>query len=73
MVDTLLKHQKNAERGNNILETLKLKAKDFAVTTLHRPSNVDKKEILQRILESFETLAQELPIVFPIHPRTEKK
>jgi UDP-N-acetylglucosamine 2-epimerase (non-hydrolysing) len=40
---------------------------------LHRPSNVDEKSILHDILESMSVLAKEFPLVFPIHPRTERK
>ncbi|MBC8283755.1 MAG: UDP-N-acetylglucosamine 2-epimerase (non-hydrolyzing) [Nitrospinae bacterium] len=73
MVDTLLKHKKLAEENSKILDILGLDFSRYAVVTLHRPSNVDKKVVLQNILESLNTLAQDLPIVFPLHPRTERK
>lgn len=40
--------------------------------TLHRPGNVDDKATLQGILEALTEIARELPIVFPVHPRTRK-
>jgi len=45
----------------------------FAVLTLHRPSNVDSPETLQRLLEAIRQVADELPVIFPVHPRTAQK
>jgi UDP-N-acetylglucosamine 2-epimerase (non-hydrolysing) len=42
----------------------------FAVLTLHRPSNVDHRETFTGILDALRQIARELPIVFPVHPRT---
>lgn len=42
----------------------------FAVLTLHRPSNVDDPVTLSRNLELILELGEELPIIFPVHPRT---
>jgi UDP-N-acetylglucosamine 2-epimerase (non-hydrolysing) len=42
----------------------------FAVLTLHRPSNVDSSEKLKELLGAIDSIAAELPVVFPIHPRT---
>jgi len=39
---------------------------------MHRPSNVDDKDTLVGILEALSSIGQELPILFPIHPRTRK-
>lgn len=44
----------------------------YAVCTLHRPSNVDNPETLGGILNALSTISQDLPIFFPIHPRTQK-
>jgi UDP-N-acetylglucosamine 2-epimerase (non-hydrolysing) len=73
MVDTLRKHSELAERNSRILETLKLKERQYAVVTLHRPSNVDNVNILKSILETIGKLAKELKVVFPLHPRTIEK
>lgn len=45
---------------------------EYGVVTLHRPSNVDDKETLQRIFKTLDTITQTLPLIFPIHPRTRK-
>jgi UDP-N-acetylglucosamine 2-epimerase (non-hydrolysing) len=45
----------------------------FAVLTLHRPSNVDSAETLRSLLQAVESVADLLPIVFPVHPRTRQK
>lgn len=42
----------------------------YAVVTLHRPSNVDDPERLSHLLEALATASEELPIIFPVHPRT---
>ncbi len=49
-----------------------LREGEFALATLHRPSNVDAPESLGMILEAFVEISQEVPIVFPMHPRTQK-
>jgi UDP-N-acetylglucosamine 2-epimerase (non-hydrolysing) len=45
---------------------------EYAMLTLHRPSNVDSKEILERELTCFEDLSKIIPILCPVHPRTMK-
>lgn len=44
----------------------------FAVLTLHRPSNVDSSEKLQELFAAIDSIATELPVVFPVHPRTKR-
>jgi len=43
----------------------------FAVLTLHRPSNVDSMQTLEKLLSAIGAVAEELPVIFPVHPRTE--
>jgi UDP-N-acetylglucosamine 2-epimerase (non-hydrolysing) len=45
----------------------------FAVLTLHRPSNVDSVETLSDLLRAMEEIADQLPVIFPVHPRTQQK
>jgi UDP-N-acetylglucosamine 2-epimerase (non-hydrolysing) len=44
----------------------------FCYVTVHRPSNVDTKESLSRVMSSLSRLSSELPVIFPVHPRTMK-
>lgn len=48
-------------------------AKPFVLVTLHRPSNVDDPAILARLVASLERVAQQVPVVFPLHPRTRER
>lgn len=71
MVDSLLYNIGKAEESQ-ILTRLGLDKGSYAVLTLHRPSNVDKKENLLRIIQAAQEISQRIPIVFPVHPRTRK-
>ena len=73
MIDTLLHHRELARRSA-ILDQLGLRSgnsiSSYGVLTLHRPSNVDKRDILEALLSAIHEVSQALPILFPIHPRT---
>ncbi|UCE58885.1 MAG: UDP-N-acetylglucosamine 2-epimerase (non-hydrolyzing) [Phycisphaerales bacterium] len=69
MIDTLMKHREQADKSA-ILSELGLEPQAYAVLTLHRPSNVDDVNVFGGILDALEMIAAELPIVFPMHPRT---
>ena len=71
MVDSLLYYKPKAE-GSQVLEKLDLAERDYALLTLHRPSNVDEKESLLRIIKALSKIAERIRIVFPAHPRTRK-
>lgn len=47
--------------------------KGFGLVTLHRPSNVDQPEVLRKLLTTLVEISAELPLVFPVHPRTQQK
>ncbi|GAB6162904.1 UDP-N-acetylglucosamine 2-epimerase (non-hydrolyzing) [Desulfothermus naphthae] len=73
MIDTLFRCRTLAEQSS-IFNQLGLNKKDkYALSTLHRPSNVDNPEILAEILEALLRIQEEIPIIFPIHPRTKKQ
>ena len=72
MIDTLLKHRERAQTST-ILADYGLDEGGYVVLTLHRPSNVDDPEILAGLLDAFEVVAADAPIVFPVHPRTRAK
>ncbi len=69
MIDTLRRHQAAAAE-RPILRELGLQPGGYAVLTLHRPATVDDPALFEPLLRRLHALAQELPIVFPIHPRT---
>src|SRR5262249_21171866 len=69
MIDTLYRQLERAELSP-ILDTLSLNSGDFAVLTLHRPSNVDDPDSMRRIFAAIGVIAHSLVIVFPAHPRT---
>jgi UDP-N-acetylglucosamine 2-epimerase (non-hydrolysing) len=71
MIDSLKRNLAKSE-ASQILEELGLKDADYAVLTLHRPSNVDDSVVLGQLLEVMELIGTHLPLVFPIHPRTRK-
>ncbi len=75
MIDTLLSHLEKAQQST-IIEDLRqrefLDGSDFAVLTLHRPSNVDDPMVFSRILDALEVIQMDMPILFPVHPRTRK-
>jgi UDP-N-acetylglucosamine 2-epimerase (non-hydrolysing) len=71
MIDTLLACRARSE-ASTILEQLSLASRSYGVLTLHRPSSVDHPETLHGLMAAVERLQGELPIVFPVHPRTRK-
>jgi UDP-N-acetylglucosamine 2-epimerase (non-hydrolysing) len=71
MIDTLLDNVGHS-RDNPILETVGVKPKQYCFLTMHRPSNVDQKEVLGGLLGAFEHIQKKIPIVFPAHPRAVK-
>ena len=71
MIDSLQKNL-NVARALPTREQLGLGGMDYALLTLHRPSNVDMRDSFGRILDALEAISSRLPIVFPVHPRTKK-
>lgn len=71
MIDSLQKSLRVA-RSLPTREQLGLSDINYALLTLHRPSNVDLRDSFERILAALEAIAAKLPIVFPVHPRTRK-
>jgi UDP-N-acetylglucosamine 2-epimerase (non-hydrolysing) len=77
MIDTLLN---NLKRATPVAETLSRHMQDaspflkgFGLLTMHRPSNVDDPVVLERLLSVVNRISTELPILFPVHPRTAAK
>ena len=72
MVDTLLAHLDKARSGHPYRK-FGLDKGDYALLTLHRPSNVDDPDRLRPILKAVHEVSKRLPVVFPVHPRTRSR
>lgn len=71
MIDTLLK-QRPRFRKPAIWDELQLKEKEYIVMTLHRPANVDEESKLKELLDEIIHHSHDVPLIFPVHPRTAK-
>lgn len=69
MIDSLV-HQLPAARSLDTAGALGLERGSYALVTLHRPSNVDGRDRLLELAEFLAELGSQLPVVFPVHPRT---
>jgi len=49
-----------------------LDEKGYGIVTLHRPSNVDRRETLDPLIDALKQVAAKIPLLFPLHPRTRK-
>ena len=72
MIDTL-KFMLPKARQSDILSTLNVEPGQYAVVTLHRPANVDTAETLGPLLDVLIDVSERLPVIFPIHPRTQER
>ncbi len=72
MIDTLFRFRERAA-ASTILGDLALERRRFAVLTLHRPSNVDDLVALRALLEAIGCVQHDVPVVFPVHPRTRQR
>jgi len=71
MIDTLLKNMPRFKKPEHWVKH-SLKEKEYFVMTLHRPSNVDEESKLKKLIDEIIKGAKNMPIIFPVHPRTEK-
>lgn len=70
MYDAALYFSKQAEQKGTILKRLELTKQKYILATCHRAENTDDHERLSGIMLALAELAKELPVVFPMHPRT---
>jgi UDP-N-acetylglucosamine 2-epimerase (non-hydrolysing) len=71
MIDTLLKHRSRFQMPE-VWQLLNLSKNEYLVMTLHRPGNVDEEEKLKSLINEIIEHSQNLPLIFPVHPRTAK-
>ena len=72
MIDTLMRHLPMATL-DRIADRIPIVDRPYGVLTLHRPSNVDDPVVSKRILDAIEVVSRQIPIVFPVHPRTRER
>ncbi|MEM3094506.1 MAG: UDP-N-acetylglucosamine 2-epimerase (non-hydrolyzing) [Nitrososphaera sp.] len=71
MIDTLIRCLDSARRSR-ILEQLNLRKQNYGLITLHRPGNVDHQSVLRELISAFTKIQLEIPLVWPMHPRTSR-
>jgi UDP-N-acetylglucosamine 2-epimerase (non-hydrolysing) len=72
MIDSLHRHLERALQSN-VRQQFGLDQSRFGLVTLHRPANVDHESQLAEILGALEQIAREVPLYWPVHPRTRAK
>jgi UDP-N-acetylglucosamine 2-epimerase (non-hydrolysing) len=72
MIDSLVRLLTHAEKST-VLAGMNLLPRSYALVTLHRPSNVDNPKTLAAIMAALGEISTELPIIFPVHPRTRQR
>lgn len=72
MIDSLVRNLEAAQKSA-ILDELDLLPHEYIAMTLHRPANVDNREVLISLLKVIEEIGRVMPVVFPCHPRTQKE
>ncbi len=72
MFDAALFYAEKAKSISKVLKRLKLKAAGYILATLHRAENTDDCRRLEAIVEGFNLVSEEYPVVLPLHPRTRK-
>ncbi len=72
MIESLIRFKDRYEQLD-VYKGYGLSAKEYALVTLHRPSNVDDSEVFEGILKALFTISEKVPVLFPAHPRTQKR
>jgi len=77
MIDTLLAFKRKSDESTIMrqlgVENSAGELRNYALLTLHRPSNVDNRENFVVLISALKTVSQKIPIIFPVHPRTRKQ
>ena len=73
MIDTLMKHRVLARERAAVLGRIGVQPREYAVCTLHRPSNVDTESAARRTLDAVSELAKRVKVVLPLHPRSARQ
>ncbi|MBI4620197.1 MAG: UDP-N-acetylglucosamine 2-epimerase (non-hydrolyzing) [Desulfobacterales bacterium] len=78
MTDTLSAYREKASKTDilrklNLVSDNKENMINYCLLTLHRPSNVDDKKSFLKILKALQKVSEQIPVIFPTHPRTKKQ
>jgi UDP-N-acetylglucosamine 2-epimerase (non-hydrolysing) len=71
MIDTLVAYDEEIDKSS-VLDQYGLDPKGYALMTMHRPATVDNSQGLTFLLGLLERVCEQMPLVFPVHPRTTK-
>jgi UDP-N-acetylglucosamine 2-epimerase (non-hydrolysing) len=72
IIDTLLRF-KNRANASKILSALELMDSGYAVLTMHHNQNIENSAAFSRIISAMETIGHDMPVVFPMHPKSRRK
>lgn len=73
MYDAVLHYGTKARHGSRTFHDLELNERGFVLTTCHRQENTDDPERMAGIIAALARIANDIPVVFPLHPRTRKR
>lgn len=73
MIDTVIRLLPSAMSTWRQSQWREWEGRRYVLTTLHRPSNVDDPVVLQSFLDAFGEISREIPVIFPLHPRTRQR
>jgi len=73
MYDAVLHYGAKAKQGRNVYRDLGLSEKGFVLATCHRQENTEYPERMSEVVAALAKISRELPVVFPMHPRTRKR
>jgi len=72
MIDSLFQILEKTD-VNKVLRRFEVKALNFGLVSLHRPSNVDRPKRLKELMKTLDDIGRDVPLLFPVHPRTRKR
>lgn len=72
MLDAALHFAAHSRETSGLAEELGMAGRAFALATIHRAENIDRPAELAEIIAALNRIHSELPVVFPVHPRTRR-
>ena len=72
MYDAVLHYSAVASSEASILDRMKLDSNEFVLATIHRAENTDSRENLEAIISALNSIHEIVPVIWPMHPRTEQ-